>query len=41
MNGKGDKTRPTDWAKFREHHDAIFGKKPKESKPDKLTRKPK
>jgi hypothetical protein len=31
--GKGDAPRPTDWDKFSENFDNIFGKKDKDGKP--------
>ena len=31
--GKGDAPRPTDWDKFSENFDAIFGKKKKDEQP--------
>ena len=31
--GKGDAPRPTDWDKFSNNFDAIFGKKPNDRKP--------
>lgn len=31
--GKGDAPRPTDWEKFSNNFDAIFGKKEKDGKP--------
>lgn len=36
--GKGDAPRPTDWDKFSENFDKIFGKKDKDGKPQEQSR---